>query len=590
MTAMPDADQKPVMVNCHTHIFTGESVPPYIAKTFLPWPLYRVFSIKFILSICRFWYMNRRSPQNWKHKRWYKRLQRAIYGYRSFVKRNTVPNLLVWVFNFVLAYHAAVYFLLWIISPFAATGSGLVRMVRQAVQWLLNRDALWLPASGWARLGIVVFALLFSSTGRKFIFFILKKIWRLLRLLPDNITVQFLKRYVNIGRFAYYREQGDIFSKLKAQYPANTGFVVLPMDMEFMDAGKLPVTDGYKKQMEELYAIKKRQPENTFFPFVFVDPRRTTVREQTFFNWQPGEHGTVILQPCFIKEYIEEKKFSGFKIYPALGYYPFDEALLPLWKYAADHQLPILTHCIRGTIFYRGTKKKEWGRHPLLMQAEGKDEFTPLLLPELKNRDFVNNFTHPLNYLCLVEEKLLRVLVGRAEDPRIKTLFGYNGPEKPMDHHLGQLKVCFGHFGGDDEWKKYLEKDRDSFTSQLVTSPETGIEFIRHNETLEDAYGRLEKIWKHVDWYALINSMMLRYDNLYADISYIIHNEAIFPLLKQTLSQHKLRQRVLFGTDFYVVRNHKSEKEMLLSARAALSEAEFSAIAVTNPQTFLHSA
>src|SRR6185436_827568 len=72
--------------------------------------------------------------------------------------------------------------------------------------------------------------------------------------------------------------------------------------------------------------------------------------------------------------FIEKKKFNGFKIYPALGYYPFDVQLLPLWKYAADHQIPILTHCIRGTIFYRGSKKTEWDYHPVYKQAMFKKD------------------------------------------------------------------------------------------------------------------------------------------------------------------------------------------------------------------------
>ena len=37
----------------------------------------------------------------------------------------------------------------------------------------------------------------------------------------------------------------------------------------------------------------------------------------------------------------------------------------------------------------------------------------------------------------------------------------------------------------------------------------------------------------------------------------------ILPLLRQTLRHPRLRKQVLFGTDFYVVRNHKSDKNML---------------------------
>jgi len=51
-----------------------------------------------------------------------------------------------------------------------------------------------------------------------------------------------------------------------------------------------------------------------------------------------------------------------------------------------------------------------------------------------------------------------------------------------------------------------------------------------------------------------------------------------------------LRSRVLFGTDFYVVRNHKSDKEMLADLEAALSEDELDMIGRINPRQFLKDA
>lgn len=397
-----------------------------------------------------------------------------------------------------------------------------------------------------------------------------------------------MARYINIGRFAYYKQQARIFIKLRDQYPTGTGFVLLPMDMEFMDAGLTSAAGNYETQMKELAAIKSKDKyKDIAYPFIFVDPRRKTVGSQVFFDWKSSVAGTVELNDCFIKNYLEKEKFSGFKIYPALGYYPFDETLLPLWKYAADKQIPILTHAIRGTIFYRGTKIKDWDYHPVFQQSVGNRVLEPLLLPELKNVDFINNFTHPLNYLCLTEEKLLRILIGKASKA-VQELFGYTDNDTPLQHNLSHLKLCFGHFGGDDEWQKFFENDRDNFTSQLMREPGQGIVFIKDKEgSIDNSMFTLEQIWKHVDWYTIIRSMMLQYPNLYADISYIVHEPAIFPLLKQTLQNPVLQKRVLFGTDFYVVRNHKSEKEMLAYLQAALSEAELDAIARYNPIDFL---
>lgn len=265
-----------------------------------------------------------------------------------------------------------------------------------------------------------------------------------------------------------------------------------------------------------------------------------------------------------------------------MGYYPFDERLLPLWKYSADNGIPILTHAIRGTIYYRGTKEKAWSRHPIFKQSDGNN----LLLPQLKNIDFINNFTHPLNYLCLVEEKLLRLLVAQSSN-EVKVLFGYTNNETALLHNLKHLKLCFGHYGGDEEWQKYFEKDRDQFVQQLVTNPSHGLNMIKEGK-IDETMNLLEQVWLNVDWYTIISSMMLQYPNLYADVSYIIHNDDIIPLLKHTIQNSGLKAKELFGTDFYVVRNHKSEKEMLAEIQAHLTEQEFDEIARINPRKFLN--
>lgn len=80
---------------------------------------------------------------------------------------------------------------------------------------------------------------------------------------------------------------------------------------------------------------------------------------------------------------------------------------------------------------------------------------------------------------------------------------------------------------------------------------------------------------------------MLQKENVYADISYIIHDNEIVPLLKQTLQNPALRKRVLFGTDFYVVRNHKSEKQMLAELMTHLGDHDVDQIARVNPRTYL---
>jgi predicted TIM-barrel fold metal-dependent hydrolase len=169
----------------------------------------------------------------------------------------------------------------------------------------------------------------------------------------------------------------------------------------------------------------------------------------------------------------------------------------------------------------------------------------------------------------------------------VKELFGYTDDATPLLYNLKNLKICFAHFGGDDEWKRYFEMDRDNNGSQLVKNPSEGIRFLANEKGIPTP-GKPEQLWKYADWYSIICSLMLQYPNVYADISYILHSDAeILPLLRQTLHHPILQKRVLFGTDFYVVRNHKSDKNMLSDMRGGLPEEEFDMIARDNPREYL---
>jgi predicted TIM-barrel fold metal-dependent hydrolase len=572
--------KKPI-INCHTHIFTGDHVPPYLAKTFLPAPLHKLLSLAWVVRGFRFYY-RRIAPLHFRS--WSKNSRERIYQVRIFIARNPLVKLLAFVLAVWLTVH--VFFILfdWI-TMVVAPDSKAAGYVKDARTWLEERNLLFIPGSTWLKLGMVVIVMLFVKTGRNLILFVFKKLWGFLRLLPGPQTKELLKRYINIGRFSFHVEQSENYKRLRNQYPDDTGFIVLPMDMEYMGAGPLKKGYRYRDQMAALATIKKNSSySHRFFPFVFADPRRMRA-EPDYFAYTLDQDRKVVLKDCFVRQYIEEHRFSGFKIYPALGYYPFDYTLLPLWKYAADNGLPLLTHCIRGNIFYRGAKTKEWDYHPIFQQAAGKGEYGRLLLPEMKNIDFINNFTHPLNYLCLVEEEILRKWVAKGS-PEIRQLFGYTDEQTKLGSDLSQLKICFGHFGGEDEWKRFMEFDRDNHSSQLIKKPHKGVDFL-YNEKGEAIPGKIEQLWRDADWYTIIASMMLQYDNLYGDLSYILHDPEILPLLYRTLQNKKLRERTLFGTDFYVVRNHKSEKQMLAEMQSLLSEPDFDCIARGNPVNYL---
>lgn len=567
------------IVNCHTHVFTADHVPPWLGKTFLPFILPYIFSIPLVVVPARWWY--RHGPRKWKQSYFYRLLRQAYYRIRITIDRIFVLWMVVFVLGSLLAVHVFFIFYDLFSKLTRPVSDGTIVKVRN---WFMEHNLLYSYENFWVQALLVLALMLFFPSGRNAIFFVLKKLFRFIAALPDQNTRAYLARYWNIGRFSFYEHQSGVFQRLNAQYPEGTKFVILPMDMEYMKAGR--VSKNYRDQMADLVRLKEAQPD-VALPFVFVDPRRIAdPGQKDFFRYNVDADGKVILEDCLIRDYIEKHDFSGFKIYPALGYFPFDAELLPLWVYARQRGLPILTHCIRGTIFYRGVKKPEWDYHKVFNQIMKKGEYAPLLLPEIKNSEFSNNFTHPLNYLCLLEDDLLKRLLERKEYRNVKSIF-IDPKTQQFRNSLRDLKICLGHFGGDDEWQRYFNLDRHDHSAQLTRHPLEGIDFFQLANGKGDSPGKIEQLWKFTDWYSIICSMILRYENIYADISYIIHDEKIISLLQQTLKNPEMKHRVLFGTDFYVVRNHKSEREMLAEIMGTLSTEDFNQIARINPKSFL---
>ncbi len=86
------------------------------------------------------------------------------------------------------------------------------------------------------------------------------------------------------------------------------------------------------------------------------------------------------------------------------------------------------------------------------------------------------------------------------------------------------------------------------------------------------------------------------YPNLYTDVSYTLFTETpayrpfdYFDFLKVLMSEPNVRERVLFGTDYYMVEREKvSEKEVSIALRAHLGEELYFQIAHRNPKKFLY--
>jgi uncharacterized protein len=277
------------------------------------------------------------------------------------------------------------------------------------------------------------------------------------------------------------------------------------MDFEYMGAGK---TLDYEIQLQDLVAIKNDQELGEFIlPFIAIDPRRKNLLD-------------------LVIRYVEEFGFAGLKLYPPLGYYPNDPALHPIYAYAQEKGLPLIAHCSPGGVYQKsritGNVKKELLEKIRPIPREERWKWW-------KVNDYLTDaYTHPENYIPVLEK-------------------------------FPGLKICLGHFGGNEEWHPYMD---DSW------KPDP-----------EKPYSKA--------WLAVILDMMQKYPNLYADISYIAEDESLLPMISVLVRNPLFRKHILYGSDCYMVQMDQSERFFSVNVRGYLGEADFRQIAQDNPQGFL---
>jgi predicted TIM-barrel fold metal-dependent hydrolase len=125
--------------------------------------------------------------------------------------------------------------------------------------------------------------------------------------------------------------------------------------------------------------------------------------------------------------------------------------------------------------------------------------------------------------------------------------------------HLGQhenLRICFAHFGG-----------------------------------IEGLFGTSEE---ETEWTDKIVAFMNGFPNVFADLSFhvdMMRDSAIekryFETLRTFLNQPNVGDRILFGTDSWLVRQHLGESNYWQFFENRMTAAEFAQIADTNPHRFL---
>ncbi|NOU48196.1 MAG: amidohydrolase family protein [Bacteroidales bacterium] len=245
---------------------------------------------------------------------------------------------------------------------------------------------------GFLPLGLV--RIMASTTG----FSLVSRVLNNLNPFSDNDSFD---RYCKFARIGKNCSQPDIFEGSRKFYPNGTRFAILAMDMAFMNAGKVP--RDYIKQLEELANLKTNFPQ--VIPFIHIDPRR------------PGFMD--ILKKC-----VEEWDFGGVKIYPPLGYFPYDDRLNPVYQYCTEHNIPVISHCSPyNPVHFKGSKNE-------LEQLLSKSK-TPININGKNRKELCACFTNPKNWEYVLND-------------------------------FPELRVCLAHFGSAYYWKKYLENPSEA--------------------------------------------------------------------------------------------------------------------------------
>ena len=300
----------------------------------------------------------------------------------------------------------------------------------------------------------------------------------------------------------------------------------LTMNMDYMDSQPSKKQISFETQLEEVKGIKRYYPAN-FFPFLGIDPRHRAGMDLVNFAKPYFESG--VSSPVGkIYPY-----FSGIKLYPALGFFPFDPRLEEIYRYAEQHQLPVMTHCTRVGSQYIGNQIENLipDSPPMLNMAGNQDikDSVEKRIKAYKENSWIKNSKIGNNDLAC-------------------DLFGHPENYIPVLKMFPKLKFCLAHMGGS-------------------------------NEVIKSMDGDLAKI-RQVDplsWFEHIKIMMKNYPNLYTDISYTLSdfkdtNSKVFQetlnflgtLVNSNDPVNKIRfgDRVLFGTDFFMTEQERREPEL----------------------------
>jgi predicted TIM-barrel fold metal-dependent hydrolase len=360
-------------------------------------------------------------------------------------------------------------------------------------------------------------------------------------------------KYVSFLKVGTSTTQLDVFRTALAAgktFDSSLRIVGLTMNMDHMDSQPSRKQISFATQLDQVKDVKRYYPTN-FFPFLGIDPRQGSGMELV--KWaRPYFESGVATNEGKVYPY-----FSGIKLYPALGFFPFDPRLEELYRYAEANNLPVMTHCTRVGSQYIGNQIESLiPDSPAMIGIPGNANILAaktsieLRINEYKKRGWIKNSKIGDNDLAC-------------------DLFGHPENYIPILEKFPNLKICLAHMGGSNEVVKSM-----------------------------DSKSKLDQI-RQVDpasWFEHIERMMKQYPNLYTDVSYTLSDfdNSKIAVLQKTITflntpdgqGKQLGDRVLFGTDFFMTEQERREPELYAITQKNIP-AWWDVIGRTNTQKYL---
>ncbi|HET9572027.1 MAG TPA: amidohydrolase family protein [Bacteroidales bacterium] len=172
-------------------------------------------------------------------------------------------------------------------------------------------------------------------------------------------------------------------------------------------------------------------------------------------------------------------------------------------------------------------------------------------------RALANTFELPFRRYDLQGEKVDGLEYISFKNEQEKGLF-FSDPARwlPVLERFPKLRLNLAHFGGDDQWKRFSKNDPNTWVHRII-------------------------------------SMMENYENVYTDVSFLLHlTEKIHSCFLETFEEllrekELVRNRTLFGSDYYMVLIHEKIPVVTQNFLFRLDDELENMLTRENPRRFL---